>query len=53
MRTLTFFMISVMFFKAQPLISYSYFMNELLAYGFMVMAALSFLNYVEYKMNKL
>lgn len=52
MNTIAFFILSLIFFIAKPMACWSYFANALVAYGFMVMAALSFLNYVESKMNQ-
>ena len=52
MNTLVFFIASMAFFIFKPLVCWSYFANALVAYGFMVMAVLSFLNYVESKMNE-
>jgi hypothetical protein len=52
MNTFGFFITSLIFFIAKPMACWSYFANALVAYTFMIMAALSFLNYVESKMNE-
>lgn len=52
MNILVFFIASMAFFIFKPLVCWSYFANALVAYGLLAMAALSFLNYVESKMNE-
>lgn len=52
MNTFLFFITGLIFFIAKPLVCWSYFANAVVAYSLMIMAALSFLNYVESKMNE-
>ena len=52
MNTFGFLITSLIFFIAKPMICWSYFANYIVAYTFMIMAVLSFLNYVESKINQ-
>lgn len=53
MNTFVFLTTSLIVFIAKPLVCWSYLANHLVAYAFLAMAVLSFLNYVESKMNEL